>query len=38
MAFANKFNFYIKEMKAELRENELDDLLSIPYAKFLLNN
>ena len=29
MAFTNRFNFYIKEMKAELRENGLDDKIKI---------
>ena len=29
MAFTNRFNFYIKEMKAEMRENGLDDKIKI---------
>ena len=29
MAFTNRFNFYIKEMKAELRENGLDDKFDV---------
>ena len=29
MSFTNRFNFYIKEMKAELRENGLDDKFDV---------